>query len=63
MRPISVFIVLCAALAISGPQAVRAAGPRPKTSVLPFIHDDFPRAVAEARARGVPLFIDVGAPW
>ena len=30
---------------------------------LPFIQDDYPRALAQARARGVPLFIDAGAPW
>ncbi|MGH3055712.1 MAG: thioredoxin family protein, partial [Gaiellaceae bacterium] len=30
---------------------------------LPFIDDDYPRALAEARARGVPLFVDATAPW
>jgi hypothetical protein len=35
-------------------------GPR---SVLPFIADDYTRAVAEARARKVPLFIESWAPW
>ena len=30
---------------------------------LPFIDDDYPRALSEARARGVPLFVDAGAPW
>ncbi len=32
-------------------------------SVLPFIDDDYPRALAEARARKVPLFVDAWAPW
>jgi tetratricopeptide (TPR) repeat protein len=30
---------------------------------LPFIADDYPRALAEARARGIPLFIDAWASW
>jgi len=28
-----------------------------------FIEDDYGRALAEARARGVPLFVDAWAPW
>jgi hypothetical protein len=30
---------------------------------LPFIEDDFTRAVALARERKVPLFVDAWAPW
>jgi hypothetical protein len=30
---------------------------------LPFIEDDYPRALAEARVRKVPLFVDSWAPW
>jgi tetratricopeptide (TPR) repeat protein len=30
---------------------------------LPFIDDDYGRALSEARARGVPLFVDAWAPW
>jgi hypothetical protein len=30
---------------------------------LPFIEDDYPRAVAEAKSRGLPLFVDTWAPW
>jgi hypothetical protein len=30
---------------------------------LPFISDDYPRALAEARARGLPLFVEAWAPW
>ena len=37
--------------------------PREGKIQLPFISDDYPRALAEARARGVPLFADAGAPW
>jgi hypothetical protein len=39
-----------------------AAAPAAKP-VLPFIHDDYTRAVAEARARKVPLFVEAWAPW
>jgi hypothetical protein len=32
-------------------------------TVVPFLHDDYARAVAEARARKVPLFVEAWAPW
>ncbi len=32
-------------------------------STLPFIEDDYGRALAEARARKLPLFIEFWAPW
>jgi hypothetical protein len=41
---------------------VLAATPGPKL-VLPFIEDDAPRALAEARARSAPLFVEYWAPW
>lgn len=31
--------------------------------VLPFIEDDYSKAVAHARAKNVPLFVDAWAPW
>jgi tetratricopeptide (TPR) repeat protein len=37
----------------------RAPGGKP----IEFIEDDYPRALAEARARAVPLFVDAWAPW
>lgn len=30
---------------------------------LPFVRDDYPKALAEAQARKLPLFVDVWAPW
>jgi endonuclease YncB( thermonuclease family) len=36
--------------------------PGDKTA-LPFIDDDYARALAEARARKLPLFIEAWAPW
>jgi hypothetical protein len=37
-----------------------AAAPR---EVLPFIEDDYAKALSEARARRLPLFIEAWAPW
>jgi hypothetical protein len=42
-------------------RATAKAAARPM--VLPFLHDDYERAVAEARARKVPLFVEAWAPW
>jgi hypothetical protein len=30
---------------------------------LPFLSDDYARALSEARARDLPLFIEAWAPW
>ena len=60
----------CALAAPSAAPARAAAGPKPARvapagprMVLPFISDDYTRALAEARARKVPLFIEAWAPW
>jgi len=50
---------VCAA-AGSKPARNATAGSR---MVLPFIQDDYTRALAEARARKLPLFIEAWAPW
>lgn len=39
------------------------AAPKPGASVLPFIHDDYPKALAEAKARNVPIFVETSARW
>ncbi|HSP17206.1 MAG TPA: hypothetical protein VLV78_20855 [Thermoanaerobaculia bacterium] len=33
------------------------------TAHLPILHDNYPKARAEAIQRHVPLFVDVWAPW
>ncbi|OJT17065.1 hypothetical protein BO221_47505 [Archangium sp. Cb G35] len=43
--------------AVSEPAASHARAP------LPFIEDDYPRALSEAKSRGLPLFVDTWAPW
>jgi len=30
---------------------------------LPFINDDYEKALAQAKQRNLPLFVDVWAPW
>ena len=52
-------VALAAAAPASRPAPPRAALPM----VVPFIQDDYARALADARARGVPLFIEAWAPW
>jgi hypothetical protein len=39
------------------------AGPAEVEKALPFIADDYPKALAEARAQRLPLFIEAWAPW
>ncbi len=48
-------LVLAAALAASPAPAGKPA--------LPFIEDDYPRALAEARAKKLPIFVEAWAPW
>jgi hypothetical protein len=40
-----------------------ASAPLTAAPTLPFIEDDYPKALAEARARKLPLFIEAWAPW
>ena len=39
-----------------------AAPARPVKPVLPF-QDDYTRALAEARAKKLPIFVEAWAPW
>ena len=43
------------------------AAPRPAPAhahaVVPFIADDLPRALAEAKQRNLPIFVESWAPW
>ncbi len=34
-----------------------------RRSVLPFIADDYPGALARARAKNLPIFVEAWAPW
>jgi hypothetical protein len=55
--------VFAAALAAGLSAAVLAAPAPAKKSVLPFIEDDYSRALAEARAKKRPIFVEAWAPW
>ena len=32
-------------------------------AALPFIEDDYAKAIARARAKNIPIFADAWAPW
>ncbi len=51
----------CAATPVPAPAASAPAAPGEKP--IHFIEDDYGRALAVARARQLPLFIDAWAPW
>jgi len=40
-----------------------AAGAPAPRAVLPFIEDDYPKALEQARAKRVPIFLEAWAPW
>jgi hypothetical protein len=50
------------ALALLAAPAV-AMGAEGLDKALPFVVDDYPKALAEARAQKLPLFIEAWAPW
>ena len=57
---------LAPALALLGALAAAPAMAAPlgaEGRVLPFISNDYARALGEARARALPLFIEAWAPW
>jgi hypothetical protein len=53
--------LVLALLAVSG-AASSSALPAGGTT-LPFVDDDYPKALSEARAKKLPLFIEAWAPW
>ncbi len=53
---------LCAGPAAAG-LTTGAAALASDTRPLPFLSDDYAKALGEARARQLPLFIEAWAPW
>jgi endonuclease YncB( thermonuclease family) len=49
-------LVLAAALLVMSGAAFAA-------DTLPFIEDDYAKAVARAKARNLPIFVEAWAPW
>ena len=39
------------------------AFPAAAAETLPFVHDDYAKAVALSKARNVPIFVEAWAPW
>jgi hypothetical protein len=56
-------VALLLAAAPDGAAAKPAARPAAAHEVLPFIDDDYPRALAEARRQDRPIFAEAWAPW
>jgi hypothetical protein len=62
-------LALLAVCATGTTRAARAPARPPKTAarapglVPPFIDDNYARALAQARARKLPIFIEAWAPW
>lgn len=54
--------LLLLATALSACAAPRAAKVAPP-SALTFLEDDYPRALASARERKLPIFVDAWVPW
>ena len=62
MRRTSFLAAAAAAVAVAA--AVHASpATAPEKFAVPFIDDDYARAVKEARARNVPIFVENWAPW
>lgn len=57
MRTALLTALLLTALLLAGPVLGAAAAP------APVIEDDWPRALALAKAKDLPVFVDGWAPW
>jgi len=72
VRPLTALLALACAASLGAPPV--GAAPRPAAKpraakeaawkpAVPFIEDDFGRALALARERKLPVFIEGWAPW
>lgn len=48
--------------ALVAPVAVAGAGAAAR-QILPFMEDDYPGAMALARSKKLPIFVEAWAPW
>ena len=60
MRTRPVRRLLAALAAVS---ALAGAAPAEKRGPLPFIEDNYAEALAQARAKKLPIFVEAWAPW
>jgi len=56
-------LIRFAALALTGGVAIASAAPAPSRTVLPWVEDDYSKAVGEALSKNVPIFVEAWAPW
>jgi hypothetical protein len=56
-------LALVVACSVPAPAPAGAPGAPGAKSALGWIDDDYTRALAEARARKLPIFIESWAPW
>lgn len=49
--------------AIAGCRGSRGSHPGPGGMALPFIENDYAGAIAKGKAAGLPVFVEVWAPW
>jgi hypothetical protein len=64
MRKTSSASLLAALLASPGSViALATMAPSAPRDILPFIADDYPQALATARAQSKPIFLEAWAPW
>ncbi len=54
--------IVVTSLAVPSPGAASSVRQADK-EILPFIADDFPRALATARAESKPILLEAWAPW
>ena len=59
----SAVVALLVASAGLGCAPKPGGAPAGGATALPFIENDFPQALAKAREAGLPLFVEVWAPW
>ncbi|HSD71191.1 MAG TPA: hypothetical protein VLE54_00290 [Thermoanaerobaculia bacterium] len=52
-----------AALALTGGLSLVSAAPGASRAALPWVEDDYSRALAQARSKNVPIFVEAWAPW
>ena len=55
--------LLSALVLLSTAASALGAGATSHSGRLPFVDDDYARAIRDARARGVPVFVEAWAPW
>lgn len=50
-------------IVLAGAAALASTPAPPAKSSLPWIEDDYARALSEARSRKLPIFVEAWAPW